>query len=116
MIGCRVDGVEVDLGDGNGNYSMTIYVANITDNCILGLDLLKALGAIIDLRQGVLVVNCTIVKGNYKYAEGTQVRTHNVRLVNDCHIFPNSVSRAAMRIQTGDIQPVVVQARKMDLL
>ena len=27
MVGCRVDGVEVDLGDGHGNYSMTMYVA-----------------------------------------------------------------------------------------
>ena len=51
MVGCRVDGVEVDLGDGHGNYSMTMYVANITDNCILGLDYLKARKAVIDLSQ-----------------------------------------------------------------
>ena len=112
MVGCRVDGVEVDLGDGHGNYSMTMYVANITDNCILGLDYLKARKAVIDLSQGVLVVNDTIVKGKYKYAEATAVRTHTVRLVNDCHLFPNSVSRATVRIQTDDIHPVVVQARK----
>ena len=37
MVGCRVDGVDVDLGDGHGNYSMTMYVADITNNCILGL-------------------------------------------------------------------------------
>ena len=43
MVGCRVDGVDVDLGDGHGNYSMTMYVADITDNCILGLDYLKRL-------------------------------------------------------------------------
>ena len=65
MVGCRVDGVEVDLGDGHGNYSMTMYVANITDNCILGLDYLKARKAVIDLSQGVLVVNDTIVKGKF---------------------------------------------------
>ena len=112
MVGCRVDGVEVDLGDGHGNYSMTMYVANITDNCILGLDYLKARKAVIDLSQGVLVVNDTIVKGKYKYAEATAVRTHKVRLVNDCHLFPNSVSSATVRIQTDDIHPVVVQARK----
>ena len=58
------------------------------------------------------MVNDTIVKGKYKYAEGTPVRTHKVRLVNDCHLFPNSVSRANLRIQTNDIHPVVVQARK----
>ena len=112
IVGCRVDGMEVDLGDGHGNYSMTMYVANITDNCILGLDYLKARKAIIDRSQGVLVVNDTIVKGKYKYAEGTPVRTHKVRLVNDCHLFPNSMSRATVRIQTDDIHLVVVQTRK----
>ena len=63
LVGCRVDGVEVDLGYDHGNYSMTMYVANITDNCILGLDYPKARKAVIDLSQGVLVVNDTIVKG-----------------------------------------------------
>ena len=52
------------------------------------------------------------MKGTYKYAEGTPIRTHKVRLVNDCHLFPNSVSRATARIQTDNIHPVVVQARK----
>ena len=70
-------------------------MANITDNCILGLDYLKARKAVIDLGQGVF--NDTIVKGKYKYAEGTPVWTHKVRLVNDCHLFPNSVSRATVR-------------------
>ena len=98
MVGCRVDVVEVDLGDGHGNYSMTMYVANITDNCILGLDYLKARKAVINLSQGVLVVNDTIVKEKYKYAEATPVRTHKVRLVDDCHLFPNSVSRATVGI------------------
>ena len=62
MVGCRVDGVDVDLGDGHENYSMTIYVADITDNCILGLDYL----AVINLSHVGLVVNGTIVKGKYK--------------------------------------------------
>ena len=61
MVGCRVDGVDMDLGDGHGSYSMTMYVANITDNCILGLDYLKARKAVIYLSQGVLVVNDTIL-------------------------------------------------------
>ena len=103
----RVDGVEVDLRDGHGNYIMTMYVADITGNCILCLDYLKTREAVIDLSQEVLVVNGTIVQEKYKYAEGNPVR-----LVNDSHLFPNSVSRAAVRKQTGDLRPVVVQARK----
>ena len=86
-VGCRVDGVDVDLGDGHGNYSMTMYLADITDNYILDLDYLKARETVIDLSHGVLVVNGTIVKGKYNYAEGTPVRTHKVRLVNDCQFF-----------------------------
>ena len=62
-------------------------------NFILGFDYLKAREADIDLSHGVLEVNGTIVKGKYKYAEGTPVR-----LVKDCHHFPNSVSMAAVRI------------------
>ena len=45
------------------------------------------------------------------WAEGTPVKTHKVRLGNDCRLFPNSVSRATVRIQTDDIHPVVVQPR-----
>ena len=41
MVGCRVDGVEVDLGDAHGNCIMPMYVADITDNCILGVLLSK---------------------------------------------------------------------------
>ena len=43
MVGCRIDGMDVNLGDGHGNYRMTMYVADITDNCILGLDYLYIL-------------------------------------------------------------------------
>ena len=107
-----VDGGDVDLGYGHGNYSMTMYVADITDNCVLGFDYLKAREAVIDLSQGVLVVNDTIVKGKYKCPEGTPVSTHKVRLVNDCHIFQNSVSRATVRRQADHIHLVLVQARK----
>ena len=71
--------MEVDLGDGHGNYNMMMHVEDITDNCILGFDYLKAREAVIDLSQGVLVLNGTIVRGKYKHAEGTPVRTHNVR-------------------------------------
>ena len=79
--------MEVDLGDGHGNYSIAMYVSDITNNCILGLEYLKAREAVIDLSQGELVVNGTIVKGMYKYAECTPVRNHKVRFVNDCHLF-----------------------------
>ena len=69
--------MDVDHGDRHEKYSMTMF----------GLDYLEAREAVIDLRQGVLSVNGTIVKGKYKYAEVTPVRTHKVRLVNDCHLF-----------------------------
>ena len=56
------------------------------------------------------MVNGTIVKGKLKYAEGIPVRTHEDILVNNCHLYANSVSRATVMIQTGDIHPMAVQA------
>ena len=41
MSCCRVDRVDVDLGYGLGSYSMSMYVADINDDFILGLDYLK---------------------------------------------------------------------------
>ena len=61
-----VDGLEVDLRDGHVKYSMTINVADISENCIMGLDYLVVIDVVIDLSQAV--VNGTIVKRNYKYA------------------------------------------------
>ena len=46
----------MDLGDSHGNYSMTMYVADITGNCILGLDYIKAHEAVIDISQGVMAL------------------------------------------------------------
>ena len=45
--------MEMDLIYGHGNYSMAMYVADIIDNCFLGLYFLKTGEAVIDLRQGV---------------------------------------------------------------
>ena len=112
MVGCRIDGVDVDLKDGHGSFRMTMYVADISDNCILGLDYLKARGAVIDLGRGVLVVEGALVPGRYRYARGTAVINHKVRLINDYDLFPNSVSRVDVRIRTDDVRPLVIQARR----
>ena len=63
MSGCRVDKVDVDLGYGLGSNIMPIYVADINDDCILGLDYPKARGAVIDLGRGVLEVEGLLVTG-----------------------------------------------------
>ena len=44
----------INLGYGLESYSIPMYVADINDDCILGLDYLKARGAVIDLDRGVL--------------------------------------------------------------
>ena len=97
------------------NYSMAMYVAGINYNCIMGLDYLKAHEAVIGLIQGVLVVRGTIVKGMYKYAEGTPIRTHKVRLVNDCHLFLNSAWREKNPLSTGNRGTMLKVKMKEDL-
>ena len=98
MYGCRVDKVDVVLGYGLGSYNMPMYVADINDDCILGLDYLKARGAVIDLGRGVLEVEVFLVTGKYKYANDTSSSIYR----------PNSVTRVFVTIQISGNQPVVI--------
>ena len=83
MSDCRVDKVDVDLGYGIGSYSMPMYVVDINDDCILGVDYLKARGAVIDMGRGVLEVEGLLVTGKYKYANDTSSSIYRVCLSKD---------------------------------
>ena len=52
-------------------------------------------------KQHVNRIRIQHVKGNYGYAEDTSVEIHEVRLFNDCYIFPNAVCETYVMIQTG---------------
>ena len=71
MSGSRVDKVDVDLGYGQGSYRMPMYAEDINDDCMLGLDYLKARGAEIDLGRRVLEVEGLLVTGKYQYDNDT---------------------------------------------
>ena len=67
MIASRIDDVCVGLCGVQNKQSM--YVADINDKCILGLDYLKTNKAVIDLDKGVLLLgDMRIITGKYKYA------------------------------------------------
>ena len=55
MIGCRVDGKEMYLGDDHGFHSVRMYVVGISNNWIFGL-----------------------VKRKGVYVEGTSIETHQI--------------------------------------
>ena len=111
MSGCRVDKVDVDLGYGLGSYSMPMYVADINDDCILGLDYLKTRGAVIDLGRVVLEVEGLLVTRKYKYANDTSSSIHRVCLSKRGHLWPNSVTRVFVTTLTSGNQSVVIHGR-----
>ena len=96
--------MNVDLGYGIRSYSMSMYVPDINDDCILGLDYLKARGAVIDLARGVLEVEGLLVTGKYKYANDTSSSIYRVCLSKRTHLWPNSVTRVFVTIQTSGNQ------------
>ena len=111
MSGCMIDNVDVGLGYGTGIYSMPMYVADINDGCILGLDYMKTRGAVVDLGRDVLEVEGLLVTGKYKYASDTSSSIYRVCLSKRVHLWPNSVTRVFVTIQTSGNQPVVIHGR-----
>ena len=54
------------------------------------------------------------VNENYGYAEGTSIKTHEIRLINDVSSFSQLSMWDFYDVQTGDAHPVEVQQRKDD--
>ena len=109
MIASRIDDVCVGLCGVRNKQSM--YVADINDKCILGLDYLKTNKAVIDLDKGVLTLGDMRITGKYKYPYGNSVPLYRVRLTSKTHLWPNSVSRTLVKVETNGDGPVMVQAR-----
>ena len=65
-----------------------MYVADINDKCILGLDYLKTNKAVIDLDKGVLSLGGMHITGKYKYAYCNSVPLYRVRLTSKTHLWP----------------------------
>lgn len=48
--------INITIGLGGKQVNWPVYVSEVQDKCLLGLDLLRAVGALIDLKRGILTV------------------------------------------------------------
>ena len=53
-----------------------------------------------------------LITGKYKYAYCNSVPLYRVRLTSKTHLWPNSVSRTLVKVETSGDGPVMVQARR----
>ena len=57
----------------------------------------------------------SLVAGKYRYTHGTSVPLYKVQLVGKAHLWPNSLNRVTVKVNTKKVQPVVIQANSEQL-
>ena len=97
----------VSLGIGEGVYEWTIYVAQIKDDFILGLDFLKHHRAVLDLDRGTVLLKNQLVKAQYcRNKEGQQYKVSRVCSTQSITVSPNSIQRVFCKFH-GDLIGVI---------
>ena len=63
-----VDDVEIEMGGGVGiSKKNRVFVTNISDECIIGLDTMIMLEMVLDVGKGMEGVNGKVLSGCFKY-------------------------------------------------
>ena len=97
----------VSLGIGEGVYEWPVYVAQIKDEFILGLDFLKHHRAVLDLDGGTVLLKNQHVKAQYcRNEEGQQYKVSRVYLTRSVTVLPNSIRRVFCKLD-GDLRGVI---------
>ena len=89
---------EFRIGIGGTYCNNRIFVADISDECILGLDSMKLFKMIIDLDKGIMEVNGKVLPGRLKYVGGEEVPLYPATSVREVVLEPESVSRIGIRL------------------
>ena len=86
-----------------------VFVAEIEDNCIFGLDSMKLFKMVLDLNKGVVGVGHKVIPGNFKYVGGDQVPLYPMRTINQIQLTPESVSKVEIAISGAPKGQVIVE-------
>ena len=89
MSAMRADKVSINL-DGV-TVSIPVYVADISDDCILGLDWIRANKATIDFEHGVLFTHSRTIVARYKQGRAGLVPLLEARIVKKTQLQPNEL-------------------------
>ena len=94
-----VDGVEIEMG--GISKKNRVFVANISDQCIIGLDTMRMFKMILDVGKGMVGVNGKVLPGCFKYVGGAEVSLYPVETVRRVELEPSSVTKIPVTVK-GD--------------
>ena len=90
---------EFRIGIGGTYCNNRVFIADISDECILGLDTMKLFKMVIDLDKGIVGVNGKVLPGRLKYVGGEEIPLYPARSVGEVRLEPESVSRIQIRLE-----------------
>ena len=76
-------------------------MANISDECIIGLDTMRMFKMILDVGKGMVGVNGKVLPGCFKYVGGAEVPLYPVETVRKVELEPSSVTKIPVTVK-GD--------------
>ena len=76
-------------------------MANISDECIIGLDTMRMFKMILDVGKGMVGVNGKVLPGCFKYVGGAEVPLYPVETVRRVELEPSSVTKIPVTVK-GD--------------
>ena len=77
-------------------------MANISDECIIGLDTMKMFKMVLDVGKGMVGVNGKVLPGCFKYVGGAEVPRYPVETVRRVELGPASVTKKIPVTVKGD--------------
>ena len=76
-------------------------MANISDECIIGLDTMRMFKMILDVGKGMVGINGKVLPGCFKYVGGAEVPLYPVETVRRVELEPSSVTKIPVTVK-GD--------------
>ena len=76
-------------------------MANISDECIIGLDTRRMFKMVLDVGKGMVGVNGKVLPGCFKYVGGAEVPHYPVETVRRVELEPSSVTKIPVTVK-GD--------------
>ena len=107
MMADIVGNVEIEAG--GVQRGTKIFVADITDDCIFGLDCMKLFKMVVDLNKGVVGVGHSVVAEKLKYVGGQRVPLYPMRTVRRLKLKPEMAMLVRVNIEGGAQGEVVLE-------
>ena len=76
-------------------------MANVSDECIIGLDTMKLFKMVLNVGKGTVGVNGKVLIGCFKYVGGAEVPVYQVETVRIVELEPSSVTQILVTVK-GD--------------